>query len=139
MADDGIAPGFPFVTTTHPTMSTRPTVRFRLRVSAGDLIAIGPGKVELLEAIREHGSLTSAAKALGISYRRAWMMLDELTRALKRPAVETASGGAHGGGTALTALGEELIARYRRVERTAAKACADDLEALRKMVRSAKA
>jgi molybdate transport system regulatory protein len=118
-------------------MSTRPIARFRLRVCAGDLIAIGPGKVELLEAISEHGSLTSAAKALGISYRRAWMMLDELSRALKRPAVETASGGVHGGGTALTPLGEELVQRYRRIEKVAAKACADDLDALRRMVRSA--
>jgi molybdate transport system regulatory protein len=112
------------------TARPRPEVRFRLRMSVGERIAIGPGKIALLEAIRDHHSITAAAKALGMSYRRAWVMLDEVNGALKRPAVDTATGGRHGGGSALTPVGEEIIERYRRVEQIAAQACAEDIEAL---------
>lgn len=83
-------------------------------------LAIGPGKVALLEAIRDTGSITSAAKALGMSYRRAWLLVDETNRCLTSPAVETASGGEHGGGSALTTTGEALVARYRALERETA-------------------
>lgn len=79
--------------------------------------AIGPGKIALLEAIRDTGSITSAAKMLGMSYRRAWLLVDETNRCLTGPAVETASGGEHGGGSALTPTGEALVARYRALER----------------------
>jgi molybdate transport system regulatory protein len=104
-----------------------PVVRFRLRVTAGDVIAIGPGKVSLLEAIGETGSLTAAAKNLGMSYRRAWMLLDQLNRSLAQPAVDSAKGGLHGGGSELTATGRRLIELYRRIDSTAARACADDI------------
>ncbi|HEY4068992.1 MAG TPA: winged helix-turn-helix domain-containing protein [Burkholderiaceae bacterium] len=107
-----------------------PVVKFRLRVSVGDVIAIGPGKVTLLEAIAETGSITAAAKSLEMSYRRAWMLLDELNRALEHPAVDSAKGGQHGGGSALTDTGRALIELYRRVESTAARACAADLALL---------
>jgi molybdate transport system regulatory protein len=103
-------------------------------VSAGDQVAIGPGKVALLEAIRDEGSLTAAAKSIGISYRRAWTMLDEMQRTLKYPVVASATGGPHGGGSLLTAVGEEIVARYRRIEAAAAAACADDIEALLDLV-----
>ena len=101
----------------------KPEVRFHIRDGddASEL-AIGPGKIALLEAIRETGSITSAAKALGMSYRRAWLLVDETNRCLARPAVETASGGEHGGGTALTKTGTELVARYRALERDTARA-----------------
>ncbi len=115
--------------TTQARRST-PVARFRLRISVGELIAIGPGKIALLEAIRDHRSITAAAKALEMSYRRAWVMLDEVNSALKRPAVDTATGGRHGGGSVLTPVGEEIIERYRRIEQVAAQACADDIEAL---------
>ncbi len=105
-----------------------PQVRFRLRITAGDVIAVGPGKISLLEAIRETGSITAAAQALDMSYRRAWLLLDELNRALERPAVDSAKGGASHGGSALTEVGQELIALYRRVEATAEQACRDDLQ-----------
>jgi len=113
---------------------SEPEARFRLRLSVGELIAIGPGKIALLEAIRDHHSITAAAKALGMSYRRAWVMLDEVNSALKRPAVDTATGGRHGGGSVLTAVGAEIIERYRRIEQTAAQACAEDIEALVGMI-----
>ena len=118
--------------------ATAPTARFRLRISMGELVAIGPGKIALLEAIRDHGSLTAAAQALGISYRRAWAMLDETQRALAYPAVASLSGGAQGGGSVLTPVGEEIVERYRRIERRAADACAEDIEALKRLTRPAK-
>jgi len=99
----------------------RPEVRFHIRDGGkASALAIGPGKIALLEAIRETGSITSAAKALGMSYRRAWMLVDETNRCLVRPAVETASGGERGGGSALTKTGAELVARYRALERDTA-------------------
>ena len=107
-----------------------PVARFRLRVTAGEAIRVGPGKVALLEAIRDTRSITAAAKAMGMSYRRAWILVDELNRALAGPAVATATGGEHGGGSTLTALGRELVDVYRRIEATATRACAKDLARL---------
>jgi len=114
--------------------SAKPSVRFRIRINAGDAIAIGPGKIDLLEAIAETGSITAAAKHLGMSYRRAWMLLDELNRCLKKPAVDSAKGGTHGGGSELTATGLKIIALYRRVEQTAASACKADVAQLLSLV-----
>lgn len=101
--------------------------RFRLRVTVGDAIAIGPGKIALVEAIERTGSITAAARSLGMSYRRAWLLLDALNRSLATPAVTTAQGGPHGGGSVLTDTGRELIALYRRIEADAARTCAADL------------
>lgn len=111
-------------------MTRKPLVRFRMRITTGDVIAIGPGKVELLEAIDRTGSITSAAASLGMSYRRAWLLLDTLNRALRGPAVDSARGGDQGGGSALTDAGRELVALYRHVESTAAAACRRDIERL---------
>jgi molybdate transport system regulatory protein len=112
----------------------KPVARFRIRVMAADVIAIGPGKIDLLEAIGETGSITAAAKHLDMSYRRAWLLLDELNHALRQPAVDSAKGGAHGGGSEITAAGRELIALYRRIEQTAATSCQPDLARLLAMV-----
>jgi molybdate transport system regulatory protein len=101
-----------------------------MRVTAGDVIAIGPGKIALLEAIEKTGSLTAAAKSLDMSYRRAWLLLDELSGALKRPAVDSAKGGPQGGGSELTDVGRELVMLYRRIEDRAAKAAAADIKRL---------
>ena len=121
---------------TAPTLGRQrgPLARFRLRITTGDIIAIGPGKIALLEAIEQTGSITSAARHLEMSYRRAWLLLDELNRALKRPAVDSAKGGPQGGGSALTAVGRELIALYRQIERTAEAACGDELKRLRALL-----
>lgn len=110
--------------------ASRPVARFRLRVTAGDVIFVGPGKVALLEAIRETRSITAAAKSLGMSYRRAWILVDEMNRALTGDVVASATGGERGGGSTLTALGDELVRVYRRIEATAARACAKDLARL---------
>jgi molybdate transport system regulatory protein len=112
--------------------STR--VQFRLRIYQGDSIAIGPGKVALLEAIAETGSISAAARRLGMSYRRAWVLVDETNRALSHPAVNTAAGGAHGGGTALTEVGMEVVTRYRAIENKARLAAAADIAALERLI-----
>ena len=109
-------------------------VRFRLRVTDGDAIAIGPGKIALLEAVGRTGSITAAAKSLDMSYRRAWMLLDELNRSLRVAAVDSTKGGAAHGGSELTEAGRELIALYRRIEQTAMRACRDDIRRMLRML-----
>ncbi|HVO88890.1 MAG TPA: ModE family transcriptional regulator [Casimicrobiaceae bacterium] len=109
----------------------KPTVRFHIHDDGADCgLAIGPGKIALLEAIHQTGSITSSAKALGMSYRRAWLLLEETNRCLVRPAVHTTAGGEHGGGTSLTPLGLQLVRRYRAVERRARAAVGRDLNPL---------
>jgi molybdate transport system regulatory protein len=96
----------------------------------GEVIAIGPGKIDLLEAIDAAGSITAAARRLDMSYRRAWLLLDELNRSLKSPAVESAKGGNAGGGSVLTEAGRHLITLYRRIEATARVANQQDIARL---------
>ncbi len=108
--------------------------RFRLRLTLGARIAVGPGRIELLEAVRDAGSITAAARSLGMSYRRAWMLLDDLNRCLRAPVVESVHGGAQGGGSRLTDTGLELVRLYRHIEQTAALACAEDLELLKALL-----
>ncbi len=116
------------------TQSAPPRVQFRMRIYRDADIAIGPGKIALLEAIGQARSITAAAQQLGMSYRRAWLLIDELNRSLRQPAVESAVGGARGGGTVVTQTGLELIRRYRAIETTARTAAADDIAALRRML-----
>lgn len=112
----------------------RPELRLRMRVMVGEANAVGPGKVALLEAVDEHRSISAAAKSLGMSYRRAWLLIDELNRALKSPAVTTAAGGANGGGTALTEVGHRLIQLYRGIEVRAEQACQAEIGQLLALV-----
>lgn len=111
-----------------------PMLRFRMRITDGSVIAVGPGKIALLEAIATTGSITAAARHLGMSYRRAWLLIDELNRSLRAPAVDSAKGGASGGGTVITPVGNELILLYRRIEATAASACRSDIAKLMGML-----
>ncbi|MCC6171847.1 MAG: LysR family transcriptional regulator [Gammaproteobacteria bacterium] len=91
--------------------------RIRIDFTAGP--SIGPGKIALLERIEACGSLSQAARELGLSYRRGWLLLDDLNRAFDAPVVVTSTGGAHGGGARLTDLGQALIECYRRAEAAA--------------------
>jgi molybdate transport system regulatory protein len=109
---------------------SKPEVRFRLRITKGDAIAIGPGKTDLLEAIAKTGSLTSAAKALGMSYRRAWLLVDTMNQCFREPVVKTASGGVRGGSTVLTGVGEEVVRRYRHAEAAARSGGKRDTDAI---------
>jgi molybdate transport system regulatory protein len=113
-----------------PAPGEVPVARFRLRVTRGGQIAVGPGRIELLEAVRDAGSISAAARSLDMSYRRAWMLLDELNHCLRAPVVESVHGGAQGGGSRLTETGRDLVRLYRNIELTAARACRDDIEAL---------
>lgn len=112
----------------------RAQLRLRVRVTRGDEVAIGPGKIELLEAIRTQGSITTAAKHIGMSYRRAWLLLDEMNRLLRDPVTASAQGGAQGGGSALTPAGEALVRTYRELEQQAEAVCAAQIDALLAMV-----
>jgi molybdate transport system regulatory protein len=96
---------------------------------------IGPGKIALLEAIRETGSITGAAVAMKMSYRRAWVLVDELNKLLNVPVVATSAGGAMGGGTTLTPVGEKTIALYHSIEAQTRSAARTEFQALRKLTR----
>lgn len=109
-------------------------VQFRMRIYRDEGIAIGPGKVALLEAIAETGSISAGARQLGMSYRRAWVLVDEVNRALSSPAVNTATGGAHGGGTALTPTGKVLVQHYRAAENASRLAAAEDIAAMTRLL-----
>jgi molybdate transport system regulatory protein len=91
----------------------------RLRIDFGSVSSLGPGKVALLEHIERAGSLSQAARELGLSYRRAWQLLDDLNHSFRDPVASASVGGVGGGGVQLTAFAKELIAAYRRVESAA--------------------
>jgi molybdate transport system regulatory protein len=93
---------------------------------------IGPGKATLLEGMRDTGSISGAARALGMDYKRAWLLLDSLDRAFDTPVAERKAGGPGGGGAALTAFGAELLERYRRIEADAAALAEPDLAELQR-------
>jgi molybdate transport system regulatory protein len=96
-------------------MKQAPLIRFRIDFS--DETNIGPGKIALLEGIKAHGSVSAAGRALGISYRRAWLLLDSLNKSFDLPVSVNSVGGRGGGGVEVTAFGDLLIERYRTVER----------------------
>lgn len=102
----------------------------RLRLVLGPGRALGPGKADILEGVRETGSIAAAGRRLKMSYRRAWQLVEELNGYFDAPLVETAKGGAAGGGARLTELGEEVLARYRRVAAAAEDAAEVELQAL---------
>ena len=92
---------------------------------------IGPGKIQLLENIQSCGSISAAGRAMDMSYKRAWDLVDEINRICRHPAVERQTGGKNGGGAVLTPFGMSLVARYRKIERDAASAVRKELLALR--------
>lgn len=95
-------------------MKQAPLIRFRIDFS--DEANVGPGKIALLESIKAHGSVSAAGRALGISYRRAWLLLDSLNKSFDIPVSVNSVGGRGGGGVEVTAFGDLLIERYRAVE-----------------------
>jgi molybdate transport system regulatory protein len=113
-------------------------VRLTLRVDFGTDRAIGPGKVLLLEAIRDTGSISQAGRSLGMSYRRAWLLVDDMNRCFREPVVTAQPGGSQGGGAALTAFGIEVIQKYRAIETEATAAAKPQLNDLEAAVRSSR-
>jgi molybdate transport system regulatory protein len=122
-------------------MSTRrpaaasPTLVPRLRVLHRGAIALGPGKLELLEAIVGTGTLAAAARELGMSYMRAWQLLRTMNAAFRSPLVELRRGGADGGGARLTPLGERVVALYREMDRASRRASEPAWARLRRLLR----
>ena len=98
-----------------------------LRVIGAGSPAIGPGKAALIEHIAKSGSISSAARAMGMSYRRAWQLVEALNESFAEPVVVTAIGGTRGGGAKVTAFGMELVTRFRAMENKASAAIAGDL------------
>ncbi len=96
--------------------------RLTLRIDLGPKQSIGPGKMRLLDAVAATGSISSAGRSLGMSYRRAWMLIDDLNSSFRRKVVTTTLGGKEGGGAKLTPFGQELLKRYRAIEDGATKA-----------------
>jgi molybdate transport system regulatory protein len=94
-------------------MSESPTMKLKLQIYCGTEIAIGPGKADLLEAIEAHGSISAAAKAMGMSYRRAWLLVDAMNRCWTSPLVEAVAGGSHERGARVTSPGAEVLRLYR--------------------------
>jgi molybdate transport system regulatory protein len=111
--------------------------RLTLRVDLGEERAIGPGKIRLLEAIRDTGSITQAGILLGMSYRRAWLLVDDMNNCFREPVISAQTGGTHGGGAALTAFGVRLIDQYRAIEVEAHAATATRLNELEAACKSA--
>ena len=107
-------------------------LKLKLQLYCGDEIAIGPGKADLLEAIVREGSISAAGRALGMSYRRAWLLVDTMNRCFEAPLVETRPGGGSSAGARLTPQGEAALAAYRelseQVEQSTAGTAYDALE-----------
>ena len=106
----------------------------RIRITFEPDISLGPGKARLLEGIRDLGSIAAAGRRMGMSYKRAWLLVEQMNDAFKTPLVAAAKGGEHGGGAALTKAGADVLARYRRMESATQRAVARDAAALKRML-----
>jgi molybdate transport system regulatory protein len=115
---------------------TVPRLSIRLDLTSGD--RIGPGKIALLEAIRDTGSISAGARQVGMSYRRAWLLVEQINAALQEPAVTGVTGGRRGGGAVVTPVGERIIKIYRAIETSARKSASGEFRAVEKIVRKEK-
>ena len=104
--------------------------RLTLRVDFDGQRAVGPGKIRLLELIDEHGSIAAAGRVMRMSYRRAWLLIDNLNQCFRKPLVQKQMGGERGGGAALTPFGRRVVKHYRDMEQEAGSAVAGHLRAL---------
>lgn len=120
---DGAAPSLP--EDPMKAKDVADAVHLRLRIAPG--IAFGPGKADLLEGIRETGSIAAAGRRMRMSYKRAWQLVEELNRLFDAPLVAAVKGGPGGGGAELTRLGADMLARYRRMHAACCEAIAADL------------
>lgn len=110
------------------------SARVRLRIVFGAAMRLGPGKIDLLEAIARTGSISAAGRELGMSYRRSWLLIDAVNRMFTRPAVVASAGGAQGGGAQLTDFGRDLVAAFRRVEQRTHAAVQEEFAAFAGMI-----
>lgn len=107
----------------------------KIHIPHGNESAIGSGKADLLEAIQRTGSISAAAREMGMSYRRAWDLVDTMNRCFLQPLVQTATGGSHGGGAQVTVFGLEVLRKYRDLENKANASVCSEIEALVALLR----
>lgn len=115
-------------------MTETPTPTPRLRILLGRSIAIGPGKAALLGLIDDTGSISAAAREMGMSYRRAWTLVETMNKAFREPLVAAATGGKGGGGASVTPFGQEALRRYRTMEEKAAASVTAEMDAFTEML-----
>lgn len=113
-------------------MKSYPQTKLRIYFDADTML--GPGKADLLEGIQDTGSIAAAGRRMGMSYKRAWTLVDTLNRYFREPLVISAAGGKSGGGASLTPFGVEVLARYRNMQATTEKAIAADVKFLSDLV-----
>ena len=113
----------------------RVAAKTRIRVLFGSAFAIGPGKADLLQAIAQTGSISAAARSMGMSYRRAWLLIDTMNQCFREPVVDTATGGKGGGGAQITAFGSTVLGLYREMEAGAAASVARHMADFSRLLR----
>jgi molybdate transport system regulatory protein len=114
-------------------MAKRPAIQLRILLTAETVL--GPGKADLLEGVQETGSIAAASRRMGMSYKRAWYLIDTMNSYFKEPLVVSTKGGKAGGGAKLTATGSDVLKRYRRMEADAEKIAVRNLAALAALAR----
>jgi molybdate transport system regulatory protein len=114
-----------------------PDISLIVRIDLGVHGRLGPGKIMLLDNIAQHGSISAAGRAMNMSYRQAWDLVDQLNRAFTEPVVASQTGGRSGGGAALTDFGHALVAHYRAITASVARAAAPDVQAIAAKMRPA--
>ena len=114
-------------------MAKRPAIQLRILLTAETVL--GPGKADLLEGVQETGSIAAASRRMGMSYKRAWYLIDTMNSYFKAPLVVSTKGGKAGGGAKLTATGSDVLKRYRRMEADAEKIAVRNLAALAALAR----
>lgn len=113
----------------------RATAKTRIRVLFGAAFAIGPGKADLLQAIEQTGSISAAARRMGMSYRRAWLLIDTMNQCFREPVVDTATGGKGGGGARITVSGRRVLQCYREMEAAAAASAGRHMAGINRLLR----
>ena len=114
-------------------MNPTKSAQLHVRVKLGAASAFGPGKAELLERIAATGSISAAARAMRMSYKRAWQLVDDMNRSFRAPLVTTAAGGIKGGGAELTSVGRTVLSSYRDIQQLAAAASRGKLATLTRL------
>ncbi|WP_265501715.1 winged helix-turn-helix domain-containing protein [Paracoccus beibuensis] len=115
--------------------ATSPRLRIKLRLEYDSPLILGPGKAELLARIDRLGSISAAAREMGMSYKRAWTLVEEMNVAFAEPVIDSARGGAGGGGARVTQTGQAVLRHYRALEALLREAGAEDLQALNALLR----
>lgn len=116
-----------------PPLATGPRLRIRVVFDGGAML--GPGKIDLLERVRDTGSISAAGRGMGMSYKRAWSLIGMMNKAFREPLVDTTRGGSSGGGAQITPAGEAVVAHYRKFEDITAEAGAARLGAIQSLLR----